>query len=76
MYDQRCEVAVTDGCSYSSKRQCLKSYLQNEIPEIDFVDSQHGKESQRTITNDMKGLFVDLTTIQANQRDITAKSAV
>ena len=46
MYDQRYEeVGVIDGGSYSSKRQRLKRYLQNEIPEIGIVDFQHGKES-------------------------------
>ena len=55
VYDQRYEEGgVIGGCSYSSKRQRLERYLQNEIPEIDIVDSQHGKESQCLITNDLK----------------------
>ena len=66
MYDQRYEeVGVIDGCSYSSKRQRLKRYLQNEISEIDIVDSQHGKKSQCLTTNDLKGLSVHLATLQA-----------
>ena len=66
VYDQRYEeVGVIDGCSYSSKRQRLKRYLQNEIPEIDIVDSQHGKKSQCLATNDLKGLLVHLATLQA-----------
>ena len=63
VYDQGYEeVGVIDGCSYSFKRQRLKRYLRNEIPEIDIVDSQHGKKSQCLTTNDLKGLLVHFST--------------
>ena len=65
-------MGILDDSTYSSKRRRLKRYLEKEVPELDFVDSHNNTESQRIITNEMKGILVHLATLQASHRDSTA----
>ena len=70
VYDRRCEeVGFIDDATYASKRLRVKRYLLKQIPKLDFVDPPNKIESQRIITNDMKGLLVHLSILQCKQRD-------